>query len=101
MADIHIHRDHQLGLPRAREIALAWAEELEQRFDMSCTLLQGDEADTLEFSRSGVKGQLLLDAQSFELSAKLGMLMGAFKPQIEAEIGRALDQLLASEAGKA
>ena len=31
MADIHIHRDHTLGLTKARKIAWKWAEEVEAR----------------------------------------------------------------------
>lgn len=100
MADIHIHRDHALGLARAREIAVAWAEEVEQRYEMDCTLYEGETSDTLEFTRSGVKGRLEVTADAFELSAKLGMLLGAFKGQIEGEIERALDKLLAAETGK-
>ena len=42
MADIHIHRDHALGLAKARKIAWKWAEEVEQKFDMECTVIEGD-----------------------------------------------------------
>ena len=46
---------YEKELARAREIALAWAEELEQRYDMACTLLEGEEADTLHaVGRTGI-----------------------------------------------
>ncbi|MEO3713130.1 polyhydroxyalkanoic acid system family protein [Roseateles flavus] len=99
MADIHIHRDHQLGLEKAREVAWAWAEQVEQKFDMECTVIEGDTSDTVEFERSGVKGQLIVTGDHFELEAKLGFLLGAFKSTIEAEVQKELDTLLAQSGG--
>lgn len=101
MPDLHIHRDHHLGLPRAREIAFAWAERAEREFDMSCTYAEGRTEDEVRFTRSGVSGTLRVTASRFELDAKLGFLLGAFKGKIEAEIVRNLDQLLAAEAAAA
>jgi putative polyhydroxyalkanoate system protein len=97
MPDIHIHRKHQLGLPRARALALQWAEEVEQKFDMECTLLEGETSDTLTFKRIGVSGTLEVTGSHFELDAKLGFLLGAFAKTIESEIERNLDQLLADQ----
>ncbi len=96
MADIHIHREHSLGLERAREIAWDWAEQVEQKFDMECTVLEGETSDTVSFSRSGVKGELIVTAEHFELSAKLGLLLGAFRGSIEAEVQKELDTLLSN-----
>jgi putative polyhydroxyalkanoate system protein len=102
MADIHIHRDHSLGLAKAREIAWAWAEQVEAKFDMECTVLEGETSDTVEFTRSGVKGELIVAPDHFELTAKLGFLLGAFKATIEGEIQKELDKLLAgASASKA
>ena len=98
MADIHIHRDHQLGLPKARKVALQWAEQAESEFDMECTILQGETSDTVEFSRSGVKGELIVAANHFTLDAKLGFLLGAFSKRIEREIETSLDALLLKNA---
>ena len=98
MPDIHIHRKHQLGLPKAREIAWQWAEEVEQKFDMECTVLEGETSDTVSFKRIGVNGTLLVGHDSFELDAKLGFLLGAFSKTIEGEIERNLDQLLAAQS---
>lgn len=100
MADIRIHREHALGLQKAREIAWAWAEQVEDKFDMECTVLEGDTSDTVEFTRSGVKGELIVAADHFDLHARLGLLLGAFKSTIEGEIQKELDQLLASASGK-
>ena len=98
MADIHIHRDHQLGLPKARKVALQWAEQAEAEFDMECTILEGETSDTVEFSRSGVKGALIVAANHFTLDAKLGFLLGAFSTRIEREIETNLDALLLKNA---
>jgi putative polyhydroxyalkanoate system protein len=94
MADIHIHRDHTLGLAKARKIAWAWAEEVESKFDMECSVIEGETSDTVEFMRSGVKGTLIVAPDHFELNAKLGFLLGAFSKTIEGEITKNLDALL-------
>ena len=94
MPDIHIHRDHHLGFKEARKVAFSWAEKAEEKFDMECTYEEGEKEDLLTFTRSGVKGTLLVDAHQFEMKAQLGFLFGAFKDRIEAEIGEQLDALL-------
>lgn len=99
MPDIRIHREHTLGLPKARKIAWQWAEEVEKKFDMACTVIEGETSDTVEFTRSGVNGRLIVAADHFDLEAKLGFLLGAFSKTIENEIEKNLDALLAK--GKA
>lgn len=96
MSDIRIHREHRLGLAGARKVAWQWAEEVEQRFDMECTVLEGEYSDTVEFTRTGVHGTLTVAADHFDLHAKLGFLLGAFAKTIEAEIEKNLDKLLGS-----
>lgn len=97
MAQIHIHREHQLGLTGARKVAWQWAEQAEADFDMACTYEEGDDGDAVQFSRSGVSGTLTVSANHFELEAQLGFLLGAFKDRIEAEIVKNLDSLLAAK----
>ena len=97
MADIHIERDHQLGMGGARKLAWRWAEQAENDFDMSCTYEEGGDGDEVQFSRSGVTGTLKVSAQKFELDARLGFLLGAFKDRIESEIVKNLDELLAAK----
>ncbi len=103
MPDIQIHRNHALGLKRAREVAWQWAEQAESKFDMECTVIEGQTSDTVEFTRSGVSGRLIVAADHFDLEAKLGFLLGAFSKTIEGEITKNLDALLAvpAKAGKA
>lgn len=98
MPDIRIHRDHQLGLAKARKIAWQWAEEVEKKFDMECTVIEGEFSDTVEFTRSGCNGTLTVAADHFDLHAKLGFLLGAFSKTIESEIEKNLDDLLKKPA---
>jgi putative polyhydroxyalkanoate system protein len=97
MADIQIQRDHTLGLPEARKIAFKWAEQAEEKFDMECTYEEGKAADLVTFTRSGVSGTLAVTKDRFELNAKLGFLLGAFKDKIEGEIVKNLDALIAKK----
>ena len=94
MSDLHSQRGHHLGLRQAREVARAWARKAEEKFDMECTYEEGETQDTLTFTRAGVAGTLVVDAQQFDMTAKLGFLFTAFKDRIEAEIGGQLDALL-------
>lgn len=102
MPDIHIHRPHQLGLSAARSVAHTWARKAEAKFGLACVYEEGAEQDTLHFHRAGVQGTLQVQADQFDLVAKLGFLFGAFQGRIEAEIGAQLDKLLdAPPAGSA
>jgi putative polyhydroxyalkanoate system protein len=95
MADIHIHREHRLGLAKARKTAWQWAEAAEEKFGMECTVIEGKTSDVVEFTRPGVEGRLVVDAESFDLTARLGLVLGAFRGRIEAEIEENVDSLLA------
>ena len=97
MPDIHIERAHKLGLAKARELAFKWAETAEAKLDMDCTYEEGKSSDLVTFTRSGVNGELKVTGSKFELEARLGFLLGAFKDRIETEIVKNLDDLLAQE----
>ena len=94
MPDIHITRPHALGLPTARKIAWRWAEQAESEFDMDCEYEEGDTEDCVRFKRSGANGELRVSGERFDLHARLGFLLGAFKDRIESEIAKNLDTLL-------
>lgn len=100
MADLHIVREHTLGLAKARKIAFKWAAQAETEFGMDCTYAEGKLSDEVGFSRAGVKGNLVVTKDQFELRAHLGFLIGAFKHTIEAEIVKNLDALLAAKPVK-
>ena len=94
MADLHILRKHTLGFAKARKVAFNWAEQVEKEFGMQCTYEEGKGADLVQFVRSGVQGELQVTKDRFELDAKLGFLLGAFKGRIEGEIVKMLDAML-------
>jgi putative polyhydroxyalkanoate system protein len=98
MAELHILRPHALGLPEARALALCWVEQARTDFGLHCTYAEGQQEDKVGFSRSGVAGTLLVSHDRFELTAKLGFLLGTFKDRIEREIMTNLDTLLAPQA---
>ena len=98
MADINITRHHGMTLAQARKAAFKWAEQAEEKFDMECTYEEGKTSDECSFTRSGVAGTLVVDKDTFELKAKLGFLLGAFRDKIEVEIVKNLDALIAGKA---
>jgi putative polyhydroxyalkanoate system protein len=92
--DIIISRDHKLGLAAARKLAFRWAETAEEKLGMACTYEEGKTADVVTFTRTGANGELKVTKDRFELHAKLGFLLGAFRERIESEIVKNLDLLL-------
>jgi len=98
MADIHIEREHSMDLTDARKTAQLWVQQAEEKFDMRCTYESGLEIDQVNFTRSGVSGTLKVSQDKFEIDARLGFLLGAFKDRIESEILKNLDTLLAQPA---
>jgi putative polyhydroxyalkanoate system protein len=95
--DIHITREHSLGLADARKLAFKWAETAEAKLDMECTYEEGKTSDVVTFTRAGVNGELKVTRDKFVLDARLGMLLGVFKDRIESEIVKNLDKLLAQK----
>lgn len=94
MPDLHIAREHTLGLAEARRLAQAWADSAQEKLAMSCEYQTGPAEDCVTFSRSGASGELRVSADRFELDVKLGFLLGAFKDRIEHEITKNIDKLL-------
>ena len=97
MADIHVVREHTLGLARARKLALRWAEVAHKKLQMECHYIEGEAGDVVRFRRAGASGELRVGPERFDLVARLGLLLGMFRGRIEGEIVKNLDQLLASE----
>jgi putative polyhydroxyalkanoate system protein len=94
MANIHIQKQHQLGLKKARKIALDWANSAEKKLDMTCEYEQGHEFDFVHFKRPGATGTMRVSADEFEVDVKLGILLSAFKDRIEQELNQTLDARL-------
>ncbi|HWI79070.1 MAG TPA: polyhydroxyalkanoic acid system family protein [Ramlibacter sp.] len=97
MPEIRISRDHSLGLAQARKLAFRWAETAEQKLGMECTYEEGKAQDVVSFTRAGANGELKVTKDRFELEARLGFLLGAFRERIEGEIVKNLDLLLAQK----
>ena len=97
MADIDIHRVHNLGLKAARAAADRMAEQLGRKFD-----LKGDwQGNVLAFARPGVTGSLTISDKDLRLSVSLGFLLKAMKGSIENAIAHELDTLFAPKASAA
>lgn len=97
MSEIHITREHALGLAQARKLAFRWAETAESKLDMECVYEEGKTDDVVTFERPGAHGTLKVTKDRFELNARLGLLLGVFKGRIESEIVKNLDALLAEK----
>ena len=94
MSDIKFQHAHNLGLAQARALAGQWVQEAAGKMGLSCRTEAGTDHDVVHFERSGVKGQMRVSGDQFDLEVKLGMMMSAFKPVIEAEIRKHLGKLL-------
>jgi putative polyhydroxyalkanoate system protein len=101
MPELLISQAHTLGLPKARKIAQDWIAQAQADWGMACEFRPGLLEDEILFSRSGAKGSLLVRADSFELRAQLGFLLGSFQAQIEAQIRGNLQALLDQHSDQA
>src|ERR1700675_939054 len=91
MADIDIHRIHNLGLKAARGAADKMAEHLGRKFDLKGAW----EGNVLRFERPGVSGSLAITDKDLRLSVALGFLLRAMKGSIEKAVVHELDALFA------
>lgn len=88
MSSIDIHHTHSLSPGDARQAVQEVAEKLSDRFGVACNWC----GEHLEFSTSGVDGKIALAPGQVHVTARLGLLMSAFKGAIESEIRRVLDE---------
>ncbi len=91
MADINLHRKHKLGLKKAKDAAQKVADDLAESFDMESEW----DGNTLSFSRSGVKGAMVVTKDAISVDAQLGFLLSAFKPKIEEHINSNFEKYFA------
>ena len=92
MADIHIVQAHALSPAQAREAAQQVTDKLARDYQLSCAW----DGDVLRFERSGVNGELLLEAGRAIVDVRLGFMMGAFAPAIETKLAASMKKLFAS-----
>lgn len=91
MSNIQLHHEHKLGLKKARKVALDWVKTAEKKLSLTCDYEEGKAFDTVRFERAGVTGTLYVRQDEFEIQAKLGFLLSAFKERIESEIKQTLE----------
>ena len=101
MSDVNFQQSHNLGLDKARELAKQWVEGAAGKMGLTCDYQEGAQQDTVTFERMGVKGTMKVTDTDFDVSVKLGMMMAAFKPMIEAEISKNLGRIIDKASGKA
>lgn len=88
MTDITIRRSHSMSLKKARSAAEKIAAQLDDEFDLAYEW----SGDTLEFKRAGVSGELVVEKKEVHIRVRLGFLLFALRPRIEAEIHRYFDE---------
>ena len=94
MPELRLVRSHTLGLDGARQVAARWRLQAEQDYGMTCLTEPGQAQDRVHFKRSGVRGELTVREDRFELQLTLGFLLGAFSRQIEDTIQANWDEWL-------
>lgn len=99
MPDIHIERNHTLGLAGARAVAHQWIRQAEQEFGLECVYTRGEDRDVATFTRAGIDGNVEVTDSTFTLDATLGFLFSSFSEMIEQKITRSLDAMLAAPRG--
>lgn len=88
MPSIDIQRAHSRPLPEARKSVQRVADHIAKKFDVACEW----NGNTLNFSRSGVDGQIKVGARQVHVTAELGFLLMAIRGSVEREIHRYLDE---------
>ena len=101
MSDVNYQQSHTLGLDKARELAKQWVEGAAGKMGLTCDYQEGADQDTVTFERMGVKGAMKVSGTEFDLQVKLGMMMAAFKPMIEAEVSKSLGRIIDKASGRA
>ena len=99
MSDVQFQQAHNLGLAKARELAQRWADGAAAKMGLTCKHQEGADKDVIVFERSGVNGTMTVTANSFDVSIKLGLMMKAFKPMIEAEITKNVSRMVEKASG--
>jgi len=87
MANIHIEKDHHLGLENARaqveELARSLKNELQADYEWK--------GNRLVFERSGASGTIDVGPDHIDLNIELGLAFSMIKGVIEERINRRLD----------
>jgi len=95
MSDILIRRSHTMTAKAARQAAEKIARQLDEEFDLA---YEWDD-NVLIFKRSGVSGELVVEKREVHIRVRLGFLLMAIRPRVEAEIHRFFDENFGPDAG--
>ena len=95
MSDIQIRRSHSMSAKAARKAAEKIASQLDEEFDLA---YEWDD-NVLVFKRSGVSGELVVEKKEVHIRVRLGFLLMAIRPRIEAEIHRFFDENFGPDSG--
>lgn len=90
MSSIDIRHPHSLPAENARQAIEDVAAKLSERFGLQSNWV----GDVLNFSGSGVDGEIALQPGLVQVTAKLGFLLSAMKGMVESEIQRVLKEKL-------
>lgn len=90
MANIHIKRNHNLGLDAAHQQVERIAENLKQELSVD---YQWD-GNELLFNRSGANGKIQVSPDCIICDVKLGLMLSAMRGKIEDAINDKLDNAL-------
>ena len=94
MADISVKRAHSLGLKGAHAAATKMADKLGEKFDLQGTW----SGNTMNFSRPGVTGIVVVSESEFKLDVTLGFMLKMMKGPIEKSVHEQLDNVLKDAA---
>ena len=95
MSDIRIRRRHGMTPKAARQAADRIARRLDEEFELAH---EWDD-NVLHFKRSGVSGELVVDNKEVHIRVRLGFLLMAIRPRIEAKIHRFFDENFGPDPG--
>jgi len=88
VSTIKMERSHSLGVAKAKKAVDRVAQHIIERFQVEAHWNK----HTLEFSRTGVHGEIAVTADHVSVRAQISFLLLPIKGAIEQEIRRYLDQ---------
>lgn len=91
MATFSITQPHQMTLAEARSAAQTVADELANKFAMTCNWVD----NLMTFQRVGVSGTLALHPTEARLDVELGIMLAGFSSMMEEKLARKMKTVFA------
>ncbi|MFV0276967.1 MAG: polyhydroxyalkanoic acid system family protein [Parahaliea sp.] len=88
MAGFRLTKHYTMSRDELREAAEGLAAQLERQHGVRSSW----NGDTVRITGSGVDGELSIHGDVVDVSVRLGLLASAFKPVLQAEVQRYLDE---------